>query len=53
MYLACAEERAVERGSYGDAGERGAVLEEIDPARDELCSGLLISLLVLFLNMSV
>jgi hypothetical protein len=43
VYLAWAEERALAKGSYGEAGERGVLMDDIDPARDELWSGMLMS----------
>jgi hypothetical protein len=43
VYLAWAEERALAKGSYGEAGERGVLMDDIDPARDEPRSGILMS----------
>lgn len=42
MYLACAVAKAAERGSYGEAGERGVLMEDMDPEREVFRNGRLI-----------
>jgi hypothetical protein len=34
VYLDCAVESAAESGSYGDAGERGNLIEDAEPDRE-------------------
>lgn len=36
VYLACADERAAERGSKGEAGERGDIMLEREPVLEWL-----------------